>query len=240
MKTLRVAFVVALPILFLITAAHAYVLEKGSDGGFCKMQNPMNITYFNGASSLEINEVPYAVEAWNDVPAHIHFLSWTPDTAIIQVMSNTDPNFQKTGGVQYDAIAFTIGSPSYALTCSQGYSNTPLEILFNDAAGALQGKSYSYITGTVGHEFSHVLGLDESSDKNSLDFIGGDIRDSEGIYFPILDDVKGVAYLYGWAGDEPLPSGYGTAASGGTPPIHLKVSAAGSGAYSSQSQYSGL
>ncbi len=196
----------------------------------------MNISYLNIASPVENYQVPLAAESWNDVPAFIH-LSSTSDqgSAMIIVNSTYDQNFKLTGGTPYGGLTL--------FSCHNGYIDTPVRIVLNDYV--LSSYSQDVIILTIAHEMGHAMGIEHSLVTASLMWDGPENFKNYGVYFPVVDDIKAAAALYGWTGDSALANFSGQNGGVGCvtpclPPFTLFVTTAGSGNYAKVMNNTGL
>src|SRR5712691_3272311 len=120
MKLLIVVLLIGISLLSmegLSVNGYDFVTSVTGNGSLCRQQNPMQLTYYNAASSSDTYQVPLAAEAWNDVPAFLHFsISTSQASATITVTSifRTDLTF-------YGHV-FTPGFPD-GISCSNGFAN---------------------------------------------------------------------------------------------------------------------
>ena len=213
-KSLIVAILVAVIIVSSETVlTHGLALET-SNGSKCTQPSPMQITYYSGTSASDSYQVPLAAESWNDMPAMIHLSSIASSgSAAITVASTLDPSRLFLG------ITFTAGNPDLLLTCSNGNVNDPTQIIISDYYVSQEEANSTKIFGfqlsdndfrvhILAHELGHAIGLAHSQVLCSLMYESLDNIKycGQGVYFPVVDDIKGAAMLYGWAFDASFAS----------------------------------
>jgi Matrixin len=225
---LKPALVATLSLITLMVStlslAHAFVFLSVTNNGVvsrCLLANPTNIQYnletTNAQDSIAAN---IAAEEWNDVPAMIHFVQTTnvnpPPTIFVKSVPGNPSNEFSSGGV---AIAFTLGNSNFQTTCHNGYADLPWEIDINDDQIAPYAQSHGLNdldlrTSIIAHEMGHTMGLQHTQVPCALmEEIQGRFTCGNGIFSPQIDDIKGVASLYGWTRDTAFAN---TASSGST------------------------
>ncbi len=212
MRAPGAALLVGLALLLLeLPMAHGLALFHSMDnnGSLCSQPKPMQITYFNNAASSDSYQVPLSAEAWNDAPVMIHLSSTSSlGSATIIVNSTNSPNFDFYG-ITYNAQNAT----GFNLLCSGGHIHIPIAITVDDSnLASFDGAHPSLSDNDVrvhnlAHEMGHAIGLFHSQVVCSLMYPYMDTSIPNcGVYFPVVDDVKSAAMLYGWAFDSSFAS----------------------------------
>lgn len=211
-------------------SASGFALYSSDDknGSLCKQRHPTSVGVYNGASSPDSNEVPLAVSAWNDVPTPLSLQPVSNPSLAVILVNNTNNPLLRYNGNTYNAGGDAL--PQSKLNCSGGYINTPVAITINDAGVSTSESNFpqsvddmDFRIQIIAHEMGHSLGLAHSTETCSL-MLGSPYYENVlqcRVFFPVVDDVRGLAALYGWAADTTFAQSSGQT-TGRTPPLELQ------------------
>ncbi len=174
-----------------VTPVNGWKLEN------CKW-GTLPVTYYEDSSlsTADTPSVGLAALAWNDVPSLL---------TITQVSSQSNNNDIVVSSIN-DASKSWDGQTVYS--CSPSGFVTPVSITLNDYQLNLEinvnqlAAGYQDLAMSVaGHEMGHAFGLDHSQVQQSLMWYSSTRWFNYRIFVPVVDDVRALAGVYGWAQD---------------------------------------
>jgi len=155
------------------------------------------IKYYNSPqlSSADTPSVNFAALAWSDVPTMLTITQmFSQSLAEITITSISDPS--KT----WDGLTTPVCVSGITITLNDYILNQ--EINVNQLATGYQDLAMS----VAAHEMGHAFGLDHSQVPQSLMWHSSSRYFSYRIFVPVVDDVRALASLYGWAKDTGFPN----------------------------------
>jgi hypothetical protein len=201
----------------------------------CKWTSPLGAVYYFDSPTLtsaQMSEVDAAAQLWNDVPALITLQKVTTVSgANVIVATQTNPS----GELGYTVIT--------SQNCSNGVFSGQFWIYLDpDQISSNLGNSWTSFVFVACHEFGHALGLGHNSVNPSTLMYGPPTGTASSldpylnwnIFVPQIDDINGLASIYGWAASTNFAASASqgqTIIHGTIPPTELWVTNPNSGSY---------